>query len=42
MEALEVRLLSMAIDAHLSTLSVTWNLIVFSQQHCFDHRCVEN
>lgn len=42
MEALEVQLLSTAIDPHLSTPSVTWSLIVFSWQCCFDHRCVEN
>lgn len=42
MEAHEVWLLSTAIDPRLSTLSVTWSLIVFSWQHCFDHRCVED
>lgn len=42
MEALEVQLLSTAVDPHLSSPSVTWSLIVFSWQRCFDHRCVEH
>lgn len=42
MDALEVGLLSTALDPHLSSPSVTRSLIVFSWQHCFGHRCVEH
>ena len=42
MEALEVQLLSKAVEPHLGTPSTTWNLIVFSRQHCFDRRCVHD
>lgn len=42
MEALEVQLLSVVVDPFLSTPSIIRNLIVFSWQHCFDHRYVED